>query len=379
MTKKIAFLWDNFGPLHIDRIEACISHIGERHIVCGIELCGNSDVYDWRTGDPGSFTRKTLFTKGNLKSLKFIPLLTALVRTSRNDKGTDYFLCHWNEPAIFAFALWLRLKGRRVFTMGCSKFDDKPRRAKTEVVKSLMFLPYQGAVGSGKRSKDYFRFLGLPGGRIVGEYNTVSLDRIRRQAGFGPFSEATTTEGLGFESRDFLCVARLVEKKNLHNLLEAFAKYRVRSNSPRNLRICGSGPLEDKLKTHAITLGIAEYVIFEGFLQTEEISKRMSEALALVLPSFEEQFGNVIPEAQSFGLPVLISDNAGARDLLVLSGATGFVVEPDNIEGMAYFMHQLSDTKEIWMHLRESVFEVAPQGDVRKFAEGVESLVERAT
>jgi L-malate glycosyltransferase len=372
---KITFLWDNYGPLHVDRIEACSRHFKGRREVDGIEICGKSDVYDWRTGDDGLFKRQTLFQNEDLRSLKVWPLFKALIKATRRDGPTDYIFCHWNEPAVFLAACWLRLKGRRVFTMGCSKFDDKPRRAHIELLKSLMFLPYSGALGSGYRSTDYFRFLGITKSKVTGQYNTVSLDRIRNQVGLGPFREASPEEGPSFDSRDFVCVARLVEKKNLFNLLKAFSIYHKSVDIPRKLHICGSGPLEEKLRATAKQLGLHSHVEFHGFLQTEEISRRMFGALALILPSYEEQFGNVVPEAQAFGLPVLISDNAGARDLLVQSGKTGFVVEPSNVDGMAYFITCLSRDEEEWGKLRLATFEIAPLGDVASFAQGVEYLI----
>lgn len=375
MSKKITFLWDNFGPLHIDRIEAVAKHFKAQREVVGLEICGKSDVYDWRTGDVGAFQHKTLFEDKDLRNLKVWPLFKALIKSTRRDGQADYMFCHWNEPAVFLAACWLRLKGCRVFTMGCSKFDDKPRKARTEFLKSIMFLPYSGALGSGYRSTDYFRFLGIPKSKVAGEYNTVSLDRIRKQAGLGPFSEAQEEEGPSFQERGFLCVARLVEKKNLFNLIKAYSLYHHAAQNPRKLHICGSGPLEEKLKETVRRLGLQNDVEFHGFLQTEDISRMMLLSLSLVLPSYEEQFGNVVPEAQAFGLPVLISDNAGARDFLVQSGRTGFVVEPNNIEGMAYFMTCLARNEEDWKRLRRATFEIAPTGDVASFAQGVERLI----
>ena len=375
MMRHLVFLWDNLGPLHIDRIDACVRHFGDTHTVSAIEMCGQSDVYGWRTGDRGKFEIETVFAGENLSDLSFWRLAPALIRAVRADKGTDYVLCHWNIPAVFMLACWLRLKGRRVFTMGCSKFDDKPRRITKEWLKSLMFLPYNGALGSGKRGRDYFRFMGLSADKIAGEYNTVCLDRIRENADFGPFSEASPEEGPDFETRSFLCVARLVEKKNLFRLLDAYARYVSTATTPRRLDICGSGPLEDALRSHAMELGIADRVNFLGFVQTEEISCMMSRALALLLPSAEEQFGNVVPEALAFGLPILISDAAGARDHLVKSGRNGFVVEPDNREGMAYFMSQLSSDENHWTNMRRAGLSLAPLADVAAFADGVARLL----
>lgn len=377
MTRKaIVLIWDNFGPLHIDRITAVEDHFGSSRKVVGVELCGNSDTYGWKIEEDCEFHKETLFPSRSLKELGAIETFNAIRRISERIGKGDYILCHWNEPGIFLAAMWLRLRGRQVFTMGCSKFDDKPRKVWSEACKSLMFLPYHGALGSSFRSLEYFRFLGFTPKRIVGEYNTVSLDRVRQQAGYKHFCEASPREGPPHEARGFICVARLVKKKNHKMLIEAYAKYRAKTAAPRPLELCGDGPLKAELKAQVEQLGIAEYVTFSGFCQSEEISKRMAGALALLLPSMEEQFGNVVPEAMALGLPVVVSDNAGSRDRLVRTAQTGFIVEPDNSIGLAWIMQQLTVDSTLWERLREGVFAAAPYCDVAKFASGVEQLIE---
>jgi glycosyltransferase involved in cell wall biosynthesis len=371
----VVLLWDNFGPLHIDRINDVATRFAGKRDVVGIELCGGSDTYDWDTGGEGLFRKETLFPNRAFDEISTREMFTALIRASgRIGKGT-YVLCHWNTTGIFLAAIWLRLTGRRVYTMGCSKFDDKPRSVIKEALKSLMFLPYQGALGSGKRSVGYFRFLGIRDDRVTGEYNTVSLDRIRAQAGLGPFQQAEPTEGPEHAARGFLCVARLVPKKNLSMVLDAYALYRKQAHSPRPLELCGSGPLETDLKTQTYRLGLTDYVTFSGFVQSNEISRRMASALALLLPSAEEQFGNVVPEAQAMGLPVILSDNAGARDRLVRTAQSGFVIEPDNPQGLAWYMAELSDRPELWQKMRMGALSQAPLGDVARFSDGVAHLV----
>lgn len=371
----VVLVWDNFGPLHIDRINAVATRFAGKRNVIGLELCGGSDTYDWDTGNKGQFHKETLFPDRALNEISTGALFKALVRaSSRLGKG-HYVLCHWNVPGIFLTAIWLRVTGRRVYTMGCSKFDDKPRSVFKEALKSLMFLPYQGALGSGERSVNYFRFLGVRNDRVTGEYNTVSLDRIRAQAGLGPFQMATPEEGPDHEARGFLCVARLVPKKNLSMLIKAYALYRAHAISLRRLEICGSGPLEAELKAQVERLGLTQYVTFSGFVQSDGISQRMAKALALLLPSLEEQFGNVIPEAQSMGLPVILSNNAGARDKLVRTAQNGFVIEPDNPHGLAWYMSELSDRPELWRDMRAGAFAQAPLGDVEQFSAGIARLV----
>jgi len=55
-------------------------------------------------------------------------------------------------PAVFFSALLLRLLGRRLITMQDSKFDDKQRYLVKEIVKSVLYAPYQAALAAGARS-----------------------------------------------------------------------------------------------------------------------------------------------------------------------------------------------------------------------------------
>jgi glycosyltransferase involved in cell wall biosynthesis len=171
-------------------------------------------------------------------------------------------------------------------------------------------------------------------------------------------------------------VARFVPKKNVRTALEAFAIYASHSQNPRSLHLCGSGPLENALKQQVRDAGIEHLVHFHGFLQTADVCRTFATSLALLLPSIEEQFGNVVPEALAMGLPVIVSDRCGARDLLVRTGVNGFVVEPDNPAGMALFMEMLSKDESLWKSMCQAALEFSEKGDARQFAESVVSLVD---
>lgn len=363
MTRPVVFFWENFGPMHVDRVEAVHQTLGRDRQVLGLEFRSTSDVYDWDSA-VGSFKKQTLFARG--KEPGAWGRIAALVKHCRAIGRGDYFLCHYEWPEVFALACVLRLTGSRVVTMGCSKFDDVPRSAWREALKTLFLAPYNAAIASGKRSRDYFRYLGIPANRVSVEYNTVSVSRIRTLAGA---SVTATVEG--HVGRPFIAVARLVEKKNLSMLLSAYALYRSAVPAPRQLDIYGSGPLLADLQGQARQLGVSDLVQFKGFVQTDGIAAALARSLALLLPSSEEQFGNVIIEAQAVGLPAVISDVAGARDHLVRSGVNGFVVEPDNPEGLAYFMQVLSEQPEVWSRLSKAASTSAVCGDVARFVEAV--------
>lgn len=368
--RTLIFLWDNFGPYHMDRLEAVHRHLSDQFKIIGIELTPKSTTYDWSSRPSDTFEKRTVFADMEPRSV--VARMQKILAHLPPPRETCFFLCHYQDPAIFLLALVLRARGGLVITMNDSKFDDKPRHVWKEAAKSFFLLPYHGALSTGTRSKSYWQFLGLKAGTVQGECNTVSLDRIRRQAGVPP-----APGGPAFYDRHFTAIARCVPKKNLPMLLSAYGLYRQTVDRARPLHLCGSGPGEAALRQQADDLGLAEHVVFRGWLQDDAISQTLGQTLVLLLPSVEEQFGNVVIEAQAMGLPVILSDNCGARDLLVRSGVNGFVIEPDNPRGMAYFMCLLSEDEALWRRMCEEATASAPLGDVQRFVEGVEAFVIR--
>jgi glycosyltransferase involved in cell wall biosynthesis len=66
-------------------------------------------------------------------------------------------------------------------------------------------------------------------------------------------------------------------------------------------------------------------VLFTGFLEGEELAGGYASADLFVFPSATDTFGNVVLEAQASGLPVIVSDQGGPKELMT-DGETGVVV-----------------------------------------------------
>ncbi|HEY4443168.1 MAG TPA: glycosyltransferase, partial [Steroidobacteraceae bacterium] len=93
--------------------------------------------------------------------------------------------------------------------------------------------------------------------------------------------------------------------------------------------------------------------------------------LALILPSIEEQWGLVVNEALAMGVPILCSDNVGARDSLVRTSVNGYVFESDNAEGLAQLMTRMATDEHEWRRLAVAAGEFAYKGDVCQFVSAV--------
>ncbi|MFQ5786442.1 MAG: glycosyltransferase family 4 protein [Thermodesulfobacteriota bacterium] len=68
-----------------------------------------------------------------------------------------------------------------------------------------------------------------------------------------------------------------------------------------------------------------------SFIANYELYKYYTQGSVLVLPSLQDSFGKVVIEAMACGLPVIVSENTGAKDV-VRNGIDGFVVPIRDVE-----------------------------------------------
>lgn len=366
---EILFIWDKFGAYHMDRLEALGAALEGSARVVGVELSATSTTYGWDAASAGAqFEKRTLFSTAPAERLRLDDVARALVREVSRPEVHAVFVSGYERPSHFIAALAARRRGARVIVMLDSKHDDKPRRAWLETAKRALMAPYHGGFAAGWRSADYLRSLGLRQRPVTQGYDTVSLARLRDEARDGaPPSWA---------ERPFLAVARYVPKKNLDFLLHAYADYRAgvqaqTGGKPRALVLCGGGHLELSLRDTAAALGIVEAVTFTGFVGQQRVAELLRDALCLLLPSVEEQWGLVVNEALAFDLPVLLSAGVGATDLLAVDGSNGFLLSPYERAGWADAMQQLGADEALWRRLSARSRELAPLGDVARFVEGV--------
>lgn len=80
---------------------------------------------------------------------------------------------------------------------------------------------------------------------------------------------------------------------------------------------------------------------YEGFLPTDELQRRLRVCRALLMtPRWIEAFGNVAIEALACGVPVIAYRRGGPAEI-VEDGKTGFLVEPDSVDGLVEALGKL--------------------------------------
>ncbi len=117
---------------------------------------------------------------------------------------------------------------------------------------------------------------------------------------------------------DLLFLGRISWEKGLDRLLVA-----LRSVPGAQLTIAGNdeGGYRPRLERQAQAAGVADRVRFTGPVADARKRALLQSAKLLVLPSYSENFGNVVLEAMAEGCPAVVTPEVGASDLLVESGA----------------------------------------------------------
>jgi len=120
-----------------------------------------------------------------------------------------------------------------------------------------------------------------------------------------------------------LYVGRLGIEKNLDFLLRSFRQLLSLRPGAR-LIIAGDGPHRQFLERYAMSLGIAQFVTFTGFLKRCDLIDLYKQAL-FVFASKTETQGLVLVEAMMAGAAVVAVGIMGPRDIIT-SGETGILV-----------------------------------------------------
>lgn len=369
-TRRIALLFAQFSAYHIDRCQAVAHRLEGRAEVLAVEVATSSTTYAWEaSGEVAGARKVTLFPGSNYDEVswlrRFWRQLKALWRCDTVLIGIGY-----NQIDIILLSWLLALIGVRVVLLSESKFDDKPRSVWKELAKALILSPYSAAIVGGHRHVAYFRFLGFRTRRVIPGYDTVGLERIREMGG-----GVLAPQGLAHAERNFVFVGRFVDKKNLVELVEGYAVYaKAVGPEARRLVLIGSGQEEAAIKAAADKHGVTGQIDFPGFLGAGEVAARLSGALALVLPSVEEQWGLVVNEALAFGLPVIVSPAVGSGDALVRNLQNGFVIELGAPEGIAAAMQMLAGDEQVWRRMVDASHQRAWLGDTARLADAAEAL-----
>lgn len=126
-------------------------------------------------------------------------------------------------------------------------------------------------------------------------------------------------------------LGRLVAHKRVDLVLEAVAALRARpAFAGRHLQVdvIGHGPDSDRLVAHAARLGLADQVVFHGYVSSAEKDDLLARAAVHACGSDAEGWGQAVIDAAASGVPTVARDVPGLRDS-IRNGESGWLVDDD--------------------------------------------------
>lgn len=115
-----------------------------------------------------------------------------------------------------------------------------------------------------------------------------------------------------------LSVGRFVSLKGFEMTIRSFSEFMgmvdPESRKMIRLTLVGKGPLRSNLNQLIDSLSLGDHVEILEWIPQDELFRLYETASVFFFPSFEGA-GMVIPEAMSYGLPILTYDNYGPGEL----------------------------------------------------------------
>ena len=178
--------------------------------------------------------------------------------------------------------------------------------------------------------------------RVLGHGNVRGIDLEHYDRTPEVMSEAAKISKPGVFT--FIFVGRLVGDKGINELVDAFSRLNNEISAISLILVGGMEENLDPLKPETIRKIKANPAIDEVGRQ-DDVRPWFAASDALVFPSYREGFPNVVIEAGAMGLPSIVTDINGSREIII-DGENGVIIPPHDSEALYQAMRDFVSDRE---------------------------------
>lgn len=143
----------------------------------------------------------------------------------------------------------------------------------------------------------------------------------------------------------FVFVGRLVGDKGINELIEAFSRLHEERSFVRLLLVGRFEPTLDPLRPETEQT-INNHPAIEAVGSQSDVRPWLAASDILVFPSYREGFPNVVIEAGAMGLPSIVTDINGSREI-IREGENGTIIPSRNADALHDAMLRLTDSTDL--------------------------------
>lgn len=283
------------------------------------------------------------------RSVKTLPLFAGSFARFLRKRGVDLLHSHlFGSITAASLAAALSHVGHVGTLHDTYTIEEKPSRFRLLQIASLLGTRL---VVVSEHMRTYFNSLSrfyLPplrkivNGKDLKDFSEPRNDRLRNRL------------GLDVDDIVFICVARLIPVKRHDLLIKAFSL--LRSGRAVRLLIVGDGPCEAEVKELIGDYKLQARVTIVGF--RDDIAELLKVSDCFVLCSDSEGLSYSIIESMAAGLPAVVTDVGGNREL-VKHGKSGYLVAKGDPRRLAASMQELVEDQNRRQELGENARSIA--------------------
>jgi len=260
-------------------------------------------------------SNKAFQNRSKLKILKTLCKLFSVIRTNQYKR---ILLDGWDLPEFWMVALMSPNK------KNCLALESTVIESITDGIKGIVKKAFLSMINivfaSGNLHVELLKKLNYT--------KTINITK-----GVGIINKPAFENKNKIYEKKFLFIGRLSKVKNLEMLINVF------NDLPEHkLTIIGHGEDEKHLKSIA-----NKNILFLGPIENSKLKSEFQKNNVFILPSIREPWGLVIEEALYFRLPVIVSENCGASELIIRN-SNGFIINPSDKENISNIIQSIDQS-----------------------------------
>lgn len=274
-------------------------------------------------------------------------------------------------------ALWLRIFKRIPHIMcyeGTEHTERNTGRIRT-LYRKLSCRLIDRIACNGRLSAEYVKSLGYPESKISIGNMTADFDSLSKMVmSTDPGTLQTFKNELSLKKTVYLFVGRLVEIKGVDKLFEAWRK-RFLSNDEVSLLIIGDGDEIGALENYINKFKLNN-VLLLGEVDYDEIYKYFAIADIFVIPTLQDNWSLVVPEAMSCRLPIINSKYNGCWPELT-KPENGWVFDPLDEGSFEKILNDSYQNRDKWTTMGEASHRIVQEYSPKKIAQKIFNACEQ--
>ena len=320
MNANSLHIWMNIPSFHQnDLFNELSKYFGEFEVIYAHEHDENRKLQGWNSQIIQNYPSKII--RKDLNLLKLIGYLFSKRKSVHIVNGI------WAEPAFFFVIILLNIFGASFLIYSEAPLTIKKRTfiKKTflkfliKPLSKLLIIRAKGFLAVSVLGVDYFQSLGVQPRKIYrfGYFRNIKLNTYKNQIP---------------QRINLIFIGQLIELKGIINLLEAI-KIVSKNNKSFHLTIVGTGKLALFLTSFVEKNKLDKLVTFQGVVNSDKIIDYIEKADLMIFPSISDGWGMVVNEALQSSVPVLISHQCGAKEL-IKDGYNGLIFKGNDLKSL---------------------------------------------